>query len=106
MLYPDVSSPLTFADFEARMSAAEFEMPMGPRGNIQAEEAAPEPETLTAFWDFLADGANSLDVHAAVQRLQEMSLDANREGAIGEGPDSLDWKSFAKGLGAPPFEKW
>ena len=27
-----------------------------------------------------------------------MSLDENRDGAVGEGPDSLVWKEFAKGL--------
>ena len=36
----------------------------------------------------------------------QMSLAEDREGAIGEGPDFVDWKSFAKALGAAPFERW
>ena len=47
-----------------------------------------------------------LDAAACIARLQEMSLDENRDGAVGEGPDSLVWKEFAKGLGAAPFERW
>ena len=39
-------------------------------------------------------------------RHQTMSLDANKEGAIGEGPDSLVWKEFALGLGCKPFDRF
>ena len=35
-----------------------------------------------------------------------MSPAEDREGAIGEGPDFVDWKGFAKALGASPFERW
>eukprot|EP00966_Prymnesium_polylepis_P016276 375407-Prymnesium_polylepis.1 len=81
-------------------------MPMGPRGAIKAGEDALEPETLATLWAYLAEGGEALSMSDAVRRLQDMSPVENREGAIGEGPDSLDWKAFAKGLGAAPFEKW
>ena len=108
VLYPEgeASAPISRTEFDTRLGAAEFEMPMGPRGNIKAGEDELEPETLAVLWMYLADGAETLSVQEAVRRLQDMSLDENRDGAVGEGPDMLDWKAFAKGLGALPFEKW
>ena len=108
VLFPEgeASAPISRTEFDLRLGAAEFEMPMGPRGNIKAGEDELEPETLAVLWMYLADGAETLSVQEAVRRLQDMSLDENRDGAVGEGPDMLDWKAFAKGLGALPFEKW
>ena len=105
ILFPD-GEPLTRVEFDSRLSSAEFSMPMGPRGNVKAEDDALGPEALDALWAYLSEGAESLGVRDALRRLQDMSPDENRGGAIGEGPDSLDWKAFAKGLGAAPFEKW
>lgn len=61
---------------------------------------------MDAFWAWLAGGEDELGVEQALKRLQDMSLAENKEGALGEGPDMLVWKEFAKGLGAAPFERW
>lgn len=79
---------------------------VGPRGNIAAGADEPEADAIEALWAYLSDGAEELAPMAAVRRLQDLSPDEDRAGAIGEGPDSLDWKAFAKGLGVAPFEKW
>jgi hypothetical protein len=107
-LFPDgaASAALSRAEFEERLQAVEFEMPMGPKGIIRAGEEALASETVELFWSWLADGSDTLDAQQAVQRLQDMSPDENREGAIGEGPDSVDWKTFARALGAAPFDRW
>lgn len=81
-------------------------MPMGPRGTIKQGDDKPSQEALTAFWAFLVESADTLSLEQMRRRLQSMSLDENKEGAVGEGPDSIDWKSFAIALGAAPFEKW
>ena len=51
-----------------------------------------------------ADGEE--DPADVLARLQDMQSGEDRAGAIGEGPDFVDWKSFAKALGAQPFERW
>ena len=81
-------------------------MPMGPKGMVKPDDAELADATVDALWEFLAGGSAELDAAACIARLQEMSLDENRDGAVGEGPDSLVWKEFAKGLGAAPFERW
>lgn len=107
-LFPqgEESAPLSRADFESRLGAASFDMPMGPRGNIKEGDDSLEPETIAALWVYLAEGSESLLLQDAIRRFQDMSPDENRAGAVGDGPDSLDWKAFAKGLGAKPFDKW
>ncbi|KAL1521305.1 hypothetical protein AB1Y20_020974 [Prymnesium parvum] len=108
ILFPgrEAGAALSRSDFTSRLCAAPFEMPMGPRGNIVAGEDVLAPETLDSFWAYLAEGSETITLQTMVQRLQDMSPDENRDGAIGEGPDALDWKAFAKGLGVSPFEKW
>ena len=81
-------------------------MPMGPKGMVKPDDAELADATVDALWEFLAGGSAELDAAACIARLQEMSLDENRDGAVGEGPDSLVWKEFAKGLGAAAFERW
>ena len=81
----------------------------GPKGIVRPDEAAPSAEAVEAFWQFLVEGSGdgaALSFATMRARLQDMSLDENRDGAIGEGPDFVDWKSFAKALGAAPFERW
>lgn len=98
------------ADFDARIAALEYGVdgaaPMGPKG--KPDESPPAPETLDALWAYLTEavGAESLAAADARRRLQDMSPDEDRAGAIGEGPDFVDWKGFARALGAPPFERW
>jgi hypothetical protein len=65
------------------------------------------------LWVYLCGGeaADELGAPTALTRLQEMvstdeKLDPERKGAIGEGPDFVSWKDFAKALGASPFERW
>merc|ERR1719440_185059 len=100
-------APLARDAFGDRLRALEFgEMPMGPKGMVKPDDAELADATVDALWEFLAAGSAELDAAACIARLQEMSLDENRDGAVGEGPDSLVWKEFAKGLGAAPFERW
>jgi len=107
-LFPEgeASAALSRAEFETRLQDAPFETSMGPKGAVKAGDTALAEETIEVMWSWLADGSETLEPMQAVRRLQDMSLDANREGAIGEGPDSIDWKTFAKALGAKPFERW
>ena len=66
-------------------------------------------EALDVFWSWLSEAdptCEELEASVMLRRLQDMNPDENREGAIGEGPDFVDWKSFAKALGAAPFERW
>ena len=77
---------------------------MGPKGMVKPDDAELADATVDALWEFLAAGSAELDAAACIARLQEMSLDENRDGAVGEGPDSLVWKEFAKGLGAAPCD--
>jgi len=106
-LFPDEEAELTRERFDAELQAAPFPaMPLGPKGKLVAETAGLSPLVLDTFWSWLAGDESTVSLGRVRERLQDMSLDANREGSIGEGPDSVDWKSFAKALGAPPFERW
>ena len=107
-LFPDGATSVSRADFEARFLALEFAMPMGPKGAIKPPEDAPSAEAIGHLWNYLCDGVeqDTVEASAALKRLQDMSPDEDRAGAIGEGPDSVDWKNFAKALGAAPFERW
>merc|ERR1712032_1785095 len=106
-LFPDSEALLTRVQFGEALQAIPFTtMPLGPKGKLVPETAALSPLVLDAFWSWLAGESSSLSASRMRERLQDMSLDPNRDGAVGEGPDSVDWKSFAKALGAPPFERW
>jgi len=94
---------VTRAEFDAVLASLEFEMPMGPRGKVGAG-AEPSAAAVEALWGWLAEGADELAPAAMRARLQAMSADPEDEGAVGEGPDSLAWKEFAKAIGAKPFE--
>jgi len=96
-------TPVTRAQFSEALTSLEFQMPMGPRGNIAAG-AELSDAAVDALWAYVADGADALAPAAMCARLQAMAEDPNGDGAIGEGPDSLVWKEFAMGLGAKPFE--
>jgi len=107
-LYPEGATSVSRADFDARLNAMEFVNAMGPKGIIKEPELS--PEALSALWNFLCgdEGCDELSAAGALAQLQSLSLvegDA-RAGAIGEGPDSLVWKEFAKGLGVAPFERF
>ena len=107
-LFPDgEGGRLSSVEFADRFAALDFAMPMGPKGAIK-EDDAPSDEAIASLWSWLCDGEERDDLDAAtvLRRLQDMSLVTDREGAIGEGPDYVDWKSFAKALGAAPFERW
>ena len=109
-LFPDGEGERLSSDqFAARFASLDFAMPMGPKGAIKSDDDAPSDEALASLWSWLCDGdpqRTDLDAATVVRRLQDMSLATDREGAIGEGPDYVDWKSFAKALGAAPFERW
>ena len=107
-LFPD-GAAVSRGDFDERLTAMEFGMPMGPKGSIKAGEDVPSAEALDVFWSWLSEAdptCEELEASVMLRRLQDMNPDENREGAIGEGPDFVDWKSFAKALGAAPFERW
>lgn len=108
-LFPDgaASAPIGRAEFGERFASVEWvAMPMGPKGAVKADAAEPAAEALDALWGFLCEGADELGPAACVARLQDMNVEEDREGAIGEGPDQVDWKSFARALGVAPFERW
>lgn len=111
-LFPDgTDTPITRADFEARIRDIAYSAAMGPKGTIRSGEDTPSAEAFDLFWAWLSGGidarpAEELEPMAVLKRLQDMSLDENREGAIGEGPDSVDWKGFAKALGISPLDRW
>lgn len=109
-LFPEgADSVVNRAEFDERFAALEFAMPMGPKGIIKAEDDAPSAAALDALWTFLCDADPTSDELAAsvmLKRLQDMNPDEDRLGAIGDGPDFVDWKAFAKALGAAPFERW
>ena len=113
-LFPDgPESSVSRDDFAARLIGLDFEMPMGPKGTIKPDAAEPSPEAVEAFWAYLCGGeaADELEATTALARLQAMvttdeRLDPERKGTIGEGPDFVPWKDFAKALGASPFERW
>jgi len=108
-LFPDDSSdPITRADFEERFLALEYAPPMGPKGAIKPDADVPSSEALAELWSWLCNGEEreSVDAATVLERLQAMSPDEDRDGAIGEGPDFVDWKAFARALGAAPFERW
>tara|TARA_B110001452_G_scaffold258915_1_gene254656 strand:- start:1086 stop:1328 length:243 start_codon:yes stop_codon:yes gene_type:complete len=80
---------------------------------VRPDEAAPSAEAVDAFWQFLVEGSGDGDGDGAAlsfatmrARLQDMSLDENRDGAVGEGPDSVVWKAFALALGCKPFDRF
>mmetsp|Transcript_4656 Transcript_4656/g.8497 ORF Transcript_4656/g.8497 Transcript_4656/m.8497 type:complete len:255 (-) Transcript_4656:2-766(-) len=101
------NTPISHAEFKDRLQALKYAPCMGPRGSIRPDES-PSPEALDLFWSYLSGGvdeppAEKLEPSALLQRLQDMSQDENREGEIGEGPDSVDWRSFANALGVKPM---
>ena len=113
-LFPDgPGSTISKSDFSERFVALDFEMPMGPKGTVKPDNAEPSPESVEALWAWLCGGeaADELEATQALSRLQDMSatdekLDPERAGSIGEGPDFVSWKDFAKALGAAPFDRW
>lgn len=83
----------------------EYAEAMGPKGKVL--DAMPSDEVLDLFWETLAGAdAETLSFEGMRERLQDMSLDENRDGAIGEGPDMLVWKEFAMGMGVKPFDRF
>jgi len=110
-LFPRSDEPLQRSELSERLEQLEFEMPMGPRGTLKPEASQPSASAVDVFWEWLAGpDAESVTIDAALERLKDMSPaspdDPERLGAIGEGPDSVDWKNFAKALGAEPFARW
>lgn len=109
-LFPDgAESSVSRTEFDERFRAMEYASAMGPKGIIKPDQSDPSEEAVDLFWEYLVDGSessDSLDGATWLRRLQDMSPDENRAGLVGEGPDFLDWKAFAKGLGAKPFDRW
>jgi len=108
-LFPGAAATVSRADFDTRLSAMPYSGAMGPKGTVK--EAELPAQALDALWAFLCDGdaqCAELSASAMLQRLQSMSLleGIERAGAIGQGPDSIVWNEFAKGLGAAPFERF
>jgi len=112
-LFPEgTESVVSKKDFTERFTALEFTMPLGPKGTIKPEASEPSAEAVDALWLYLCGdtAAEELEAAQALRRIQEMAPDTDsdpeRSGAIGEGPDFVDWKNFAKALGAAPFERF
>ena len=107
-LFPDADvSTLSRAEFDERLHGLPYNSAMGPKGTVK--EPALSEELLDSLWSWLnQDAADAMSIEAStfVRRLQDLSLAEDRDGVIGEGPDSLVWKEFAKGLGAAPFERF
>lgn len=103
----DAKVSISRADFETRLRQVKFVAPMGPTGMIQPKEADPSREAVDLFWAWLCNGPDDTELVPSqiLKRLQDMSQDEDRDGAIGEGPDSVDWQAFAKALGVDPSER-
>jgi len=86
---------VTRAQFGEALAGLGFEMPMGPRGSVGADGGMPE-SAADALWAWLAGDGDALTPEGARTRLQAMAEDPQAEGAVGEGPDHLVWKEFAK----------
>ncbi|EOD28676.1 hypothetical protein EMIHUDRAFT_234836 [Emiliania huxleyi CCMP1516] len=86
---------VTRAQFGEALAGLGFEMPMGPRGSVGADGGVPE-SAADALWAWLAGDGDALTPEGARTRLQAMAEDPQAEGAVGEGPDHLVWKEFAK----------
>ena len=71
---------------------------------VKPDDAELADATVDALWEFLAAGSAELDAAACIARLQEMSLDENRDGAVGEAPTRSCGK-VAKGP-APRRQRW
>ena len=99
------SDEISRQDFVERFTGMEYAEAMGPKGKVQ--DAMPSDEAIDLFWEKLAGAdAETLSFASMRESLQGMSLDENREGAIGEGPDMLVWKEFATGMGCKPFDRF
>lgn len=107
-LFPEGASEISASEFGERVAALEFTMPMGPKGAIKSGDDTPSDEAVAEFWSWLCDGdeRETLAAETVLRRLKDMSAEPDDEGAIGEGPDAVAWKEFAKALGAAPFERW
>lgn len=108
-LFPDgADSTINRADFDDRISELVYFMSMGPVGMIQPADSIPSQEGLDLAWEWLSGGSDTTDGLLAkhmLKRLQDMSASEDREGAIGEGPDSVTWKEFADALGVSHSER-
>lgn len=92
-------------DFAERFASMEYAEAMGPKGKVR--DATLSDEAVELLWETLAGGETTLTYARMREILQGMSLDeANPDGAIGEGPDSLVWKEFAMGMGCKPFDRF
>jgi hypothetical protein len=104
-LFPDGvdSNPITRPEFETRIGSMKYSMSLGPSGMINQNEA-PAVEAIDLLWAWLSGGpdappAEELEPSAILRRLQDMSIEENRDGAIGEGPDAVDWRGFVTAFG-------
>ena len=92
-------------EFVERLTGMEYAEAMGPKGKVL--DAMPSDEVVDLFWETLAGSdAETLSFASMRKSMQDMSLDENRDGAIGEGPDMIVWKEFAKGMGCKPFDRF
>ena len=92
-------------DFVERLTSMEYAEAMGPKGKVV--DAIPSDEVVDLLWETLAGAGEEILSFASMREgLQKMSLDEDRDGAIGEGPDMIVWKEFAKGMGCKPFDRF
>jgi hypothetical protein len=111
-LFPDgvdTATTISRKEFDSRIQSLLYTAPMGPSGTIRSDDTDIASESLDLLWAWLCGGepsATELKAGAILQRLQDMSPEEGRDGSIGEGPDSIDWKGFAHALGVDPRERW
>ena len=75
---------------------------MGPKGSLKAEAADLSEEAIDALWNVLAGNDPQLDLADAVSQFQRINSDEDREGSVGQGPDSVSWRDFCAALGSNP----
>lgn len=105
----DMDTTISREAFDSRIQSLVYTAPMGPSGTIRSDDTDIASEALDLLWAWLSGGepsATELKAGAILQRLQDMSPEEDRDGSIGEGPDSVDWKGFAHALGVDPRERW
>jgi hypothetical protein len=64
--------PVNKEQFNERLAAIKFEMPLGPAGFLTAKQAELSPEALDAFWHYISRGKPTLTPKQFSIRLKKM----------------------------------
>lgn len=71
-IFEEGEEPVNKEQFNERLAAIKFEMPLGPAGFLTAKQADLSPEVLDAFWDYISRGKPTLTAKQFSIRLRKM----------------------------------